>query len=186
MITAATARYIDTAEVAKMLRPALKKAFPSVKFSVCIERYAGGSSIDVGWTDGPTEAQVREVTRRFAGGRFEGMTDCAYSADSWYCPKHGARVAQTQGCDVASNNGVHQSRCCANAELVHFGASYVHGNRTASAEFRAELRATVLRECGLPAEAGDQTLLPEGSVHQFFAYATVTDAVSRLSHQSSR
>lgn len=39
--------YIDTADVAKILRKALKHDFPATKFRVRSRRYAGGSSIDV-------------------------------------------------------------------------------------------------------------------------------------------
>lgn len=179
----ATARYIDTAEVAKWLRPFLKREFPGVKFSVRIERYAGGSSIDVFWTDGPTVDRVEKVTGGFRGGRFEGMTDCAYSANSWYCPQHGARAAETYGCDVASNNDVHDSRCCAWAELVHFMASHVFTHRTLSPEFTVELRAVVVRRSGLPADSGDYTRLPEGSRFQYGMYDTVRDGIYRLSRE---
>lgn len=181
-----TARYIDTAEVAKMLRPFLKREFPGVKFSVRIERYAGGSSVDVFWTDGPTVDQVEKVSNGFRGGRFEGMTDCAYSADSWFCPEHGARAAVTYGCDLGSNNDVQASRCCARAELVHFMAKHVSTHRTLSPEFTAELRATVARKSGLPAEADDHTRLPEGSLYQYGPYDTVRDGIYRLSVEASR
>ncbi|HEY2763900.1 MAG TPA: LPD29 domain-containing protein [Pseudonocardiaceae bacterium] len=180
------ARYIDTAEVAKLLRPFLKRGFPAVKFSVRIERYAGGSSVNVFWTDGPTVDQVEAVANGFRGGRFEGMTDCAYSANSWYCPQHGARVAETYGCDVSSNNDVHTSRCCAKAELVHFMTGHVFANRTISPEFTAELRAEVIRQSGLPADADSRTRLPEMSPHWHGTYDTVQDGIYRLSREMAR
>lgn len=181
-----TARYIDTADAAKMLRPLLKREFPGVKFSVRIDRYSGGSSIDVAWTDGPTVEQVDTVTHGFQGRRFEGMTDCGYGADSWFCPEHGARVAETYGCDLSSNNDVHDSRCCAQAELVHFMSGYVHTHRRLSPEFTAELRAVVVRDAGLPADAVDRTQLPECSEFWHGMYDTVRDGIWRASVKTAR
>jgi conjugative element/phage-associated large polyvalent protein len=44
---------IDTKDVAKLVRKELKTHFPRHKFSVRIERYSMGSSINVTWIDGP-------------------------------------------------------------------------------------------------------------------------------------
>jgi hypothetical protein len=66
---------LDVTEVAKLIRKALKEASPGVKFSVLSSRYAGGSSIDVLWTDGPTETQVRGLVSKFEGSYFDGMID---------------------------------------------------------------------------------------------------------------
>lgn len=66
---------IDTKEVAKLIRKALKEVFPGFKFSVRLERYAGGSSITVRWTDGPTVPQVEAVAGAFQGSYFDGMID---------------------------------------------------------------------------------------------------------------
>lgn len=68
-------RYVDTKETASLVRAKLKKLFPWVKFSVRISRYAGGSSIHVEWTDGPTEKMVQAACEEFRGDYFDGMTD---------------------------------------------------------------------------------------------------------------
>lgn len=68
-------RYMGVTETAKLIRQALKEAFPEIKFSVRSSRYAGGSSIDVSWEDGPTEHQVEAIAQAFQGGYFDGMTD---------------------------------------------------------------------------------------------------------------
>lgn len=60
---------------AKNIRTLLKAAFPRTKFTVRTERYSGGNSINVGWTDGPTTSEVKAITDRFQGGDFDGMTD---------------------------------------------------------------------------------------------------------------
>jgi Large polyvalent protein associated domain 29 len=57
--------HYSTKETAVCIRTALKQAFPCVKFSVRISLYSMGSSIDVGWTDGPTEPEVDHVLDRF-------------------------------------------------------------------------------------------------------------------------
>lgn len=67
--------YLSCAETAKLLRAALKKSFPGIKFSVRSHVYAGGASINVDWTDGPPDGAVNEVAQRFAGASFDGMID---------------------------------------------------------------------------------------------------------------
>jgi hypothetical protein len=71
----ATARYIPITEVAVMVRTALKKAFPTTKFSVRSKSYSGGCHIDVRWDDGPPPRRVHKVTDYFSGTGFDGMTD---------------------------------------------------------------------------------------------------------------
>lgn len=183
--TTAKARYIDTAEVARMMRPQLKRVFPGVKFSVRIDRYAGGSSIDVRWTDGPTTEQVEAVTHGFQGARFDGMIDLAYGANSWYCATHGARAAETYGHGMGDDGPVH-SRCCAAAELVHFSSSYVHEHRELSEGFRSVLAAQVRRESGMPADAPMDAHLPENSLYYQGFNDTVRDGVYRLSTRTAR
>lgn len=148
MTTAASPRRIDTAEVAKLIRRDIKRTFPGVKFSVRSERYAGGSSITVKWADGPTRKQVREFANPYTGKRFDGSIDLEYRANQWYCTEHGVRVAETYG-HGNGHDGVHASRCCAKAELVHMGAGYINEVRELSAEFTAELEAAVAKEWGV-------------------------------------
>jgi len=92
--------YIDTKEVAKLIRKALKESFPAYKFSVRLERYAGGSSITVSWTDGPTVNQVEQVAGVFEGSYFDGMIDYK-----------GSRYHKLDGVQV------------------HFGADFIFCNR---------------------------------------------------------
>lgn len=68
-------QYMTTAGTAKMVRRALNEAFPGVKFSVRSHTYAGGSSIDVYWMDGPNAAMVESVAGTFSGAYFDGMID---------------------------------------------------------------------------------------------------------------
>jgi len=59
---------------AKNIRAQLKKSFPGVKFSVRKRSYG---CLNISWTDGPTVAQVEELTSRYDVGRFDSMQDLA-------------------------------------------------------------------------------------------------------------
>lgn len=114
-------RNIDVNETSKIIKRTLKVAFPDVKFSVRLSKYAGGHSIDAHWTDGPTDKQVNAILDRFDGQGFDGMTDCAY-----YC---GERIYQ--------------------GERVDFHSGYVRGSRRYSGEFISLVAKRVARECGI-------------------------------------
>lgn len=178
-------RWIDTAEVAKLIRKHLKKNFAGVKFSVRISRYSGGSSINVNWTDGPTVKQVETVTHPFQGNRFDGMIDLQYHASQWYCEEHGARVAEIYG----HGNGldaIGASRCCAKSEHVNMGAGYIFESRDLSDEFLGELAAQVRKESGMPAEGDMLDEVPSNSIHAYESWTRVRDAVYRLSRGIAR
>lgn len=68
-------KYLSCAETAKLVRQAVKEAFPGIKFSVRSSVYSGGASIDVSWIDGPTGKQVDAVVQNFSGAYFDGMID---------------------------------------------------------------------------------------------------------------
>jgi len=65
----------EAAQAAKLIKAELKKAFPSVKFSVRSSNYAGGDSVHVNWTNGPTRDAVTEITDKYQYGHFDGMID---------------------------------------------------------------------------------------------------------------
>lgn len=66
-------QYISCADTAKLVRAALKAAFPGIKFSVA--QGSSRSSLNVRWTDGPTPEQVEKITNQFEGASFDGMQD---------------------------------------------------------------------------------------------------------------
>lgn len=78
--------YLSCAETAKLVRKALKEAFPRQKFSVRSSTYSMGASIHVGWTDGPQTADVDKVIGCFAGSGFDGMIDLKTSNSHWLYP----------------------------------------------------------------------------------------------------
>ena len=59
--------YICATDTAKLVRKALKENFPGTKFSVRTTKYAGGASLDVNWTGGPTTPKVDAVVKGFEG-----------------------------------------------------------------------------------------------------------------------
>jgi len=96
-------QYLSCADTAKLVRAALKEAFPGVKFSVKSSVYAGGASINVSYIDGPSSAQVKAIVGVFEGSYFCGMTDY-------------------KGTNYSALDG----------QPVSFGADYIFVNRTLS------------------------------------------------------
>ncbi|QKG54850.1 LPD29 domain-containing protein [Hymenobacter sp. BRD67] len=68
-------RSYTTAGTAQLIREALKKAFPTVKFSVTSSSFANGSSVDIAYTDGPSSKQVERVYAPFSSGHFNSQED---------------------------------------------------------------------------------------------------------------
>lgn len=106
------AKYISCADTAKLVRQALKEAFPGVKFSVRSSTYAGGASMRVNWMDGPSSAQVESVTNHFEGSYFDGSIDykgsvshmlngeaVRFGADSIHCNRDFSDVAVQRAID---------------------------------------------------------------------------------------
>ncbi len=99
-----TKEYIDIKETARIMRGELAKAFPGTKFSVRLQRYSGGSHIDVDYTDGPPTKAVEAITDRFYGRGFDGMTDSTTFHNSTYQ----GRIVHFAG----SRPSVHRSFSC--------------------------------------------------------------------------
>lgn len=60
---------------AKNIRIELKKAFPTVKFSVRSESFSMGDAVRVSWSDGCTVAQVEKIIEKYQAGTFNSMED---------------------------------------------------------------------------------------------------------------
>lgn len=69
------ADYISATEVASLIRRDLKAAYPGVKFSVRSRYFSMGSSVDIGWTDGPVTSDVDATIADYCAQGFDGMTD---------------------------------------------------------------------------------------------------------------
>jgi len=93
------AEYLPIRETSKLVRAALKKAFPGVKFSVRSESYSMGQSVRVSWPKaaGLSRKVVDEVAGQFEGKGFDGSIDMGYSLDRWLLPDGSAVLAHCQG-----------------------------------------------------------------------------------------
>lgn len=156
--------YISVTETAKMLRKSLKEQHPGVKFSVRSSSYSGGASIDVGWTDGPTEAQVKATTSLYSGATFDGMQDLMEYHDTL----------------LATDDGVIS---------VHFGANFIFTNRTLSDDFLDLLAANIQQNgtddhssrcdgCGNWMEPGRRWVAP--SIHTGQAFTCSPRCAAKL------
>lgn len=127
--------YLSCADTAKLVRNALKREFPTTKFSVRSSTYSGGASINVKWIDGPLQSQVQGVVGVYAGSDFDGMIDLKYSLETWLCPDGSAVPAYSGGTE--GSMGVHEGYVFAppaGAVLAHMGADFVFADRSASRE----------------------------------------------------
>ncbi len=142
---------IDRVEAGKMIRAALKRAFPLTRFEVRGKSYSGGQSIDVSWTDGPTGKQVDSIIDRYESKGFDGMTDCGYN--------RGDRVL------------------CGRS--VSFNTGYVHGSRHESVELRRRVIGLLGAQCGIVPEVNEyggvvSNLRVPFAWHEFWADGTLT------------
>src|SRR5215470_14435024 len=145
-----TTRYITCAETAKLLRGALKRAFPGVKFSVKSKTYSMGASITVRWIDGPTAQMVEAVTGPYAGAGFDGMIDLKYHSDAWLAPDGTVTFAKTHGTQGSMGTvpSAQDMKPSHKAELVSFGADYVFCTRSYSEGFYRRALETACRKWG--------------------------------------
>lgn len=95
--------WIDTANVAKLIRSQLKAKFPKCTFSVTISRYSGGSSVRINWEDGPVRTMVEAIVDQYQGKGFDGMQDMEYSKGAWLMPDGSAQFRR-----IASHWGANE------------------------------------------------------------------------------
>lgn len=141
-----TSDYLSTADTAKLVRVALRDAFPGVVFSVRSHVYAGGSSIRVSWTDGPSTKDVDAVVDGFASRGFDGSIDLQYTIAAVVDQDGrivGRKTSGTRGSlgyvdpvdDPIPDGG----------RVVHFGASYVMTDRDLSPDVSTRAAALLAR-----------------------------------------
>lgn len=140
---------ISCAETAKLVRKALKAAFPGQKFSVRSSSYSGGASIHISWVDGPTTTAVDAITDLFSGAGFDGMIDLKYHKDHWIEPDGKVTLAKREG-TTGSVTEVIQDPPTAQSRLVSFGADYVLTQRGISEERTAQIQAEIAAYTGEP------------------------------------
>jgi len=144
--------YLSCAATAKLIRAALKKAFPAQKFSVRSDVYSGGASIRVKWLDGPEKKVVEDVARAYSSGGFDGMIDMAYNTTEWLMPDGSVSAASSPG--TTGSMGVYSPydhpAPGPGARKVRFGADYVFFDRDVSAQTYTAAAAKVCAEHGIP------------------------------------
>lgn len=100
--------YPGVAETAKLVRRALREAFPARVFAVRPHRYPGGASVSVKWTGPPPAAEVDNVVRPYAGAEFNVMTEAKADRLAWLAPDGRVGEDEAEG-----------------ARQVRFGADYI-------------------------------------------------------------
>ncbi|MDD5039103.1 MAG: hypothetical protein PHN78_07280 [Dehalococcoidales bacterium] len=142
--------YLSCAETAKLVRAALKKKFPGVKFSVRSDVYSGGASIDIGWILGPTTKEVDEVGKQFACASFDASIDMETIWSHWLLPDGSAVIRSGPG--TTGSMGyipkVEETPMPEGAKPVHFGAHYIFAQRRygQTGEDEMKLREQVARD----------------------------------------
>jgi hypothetical protein len=104
---AKSGEYLTHADRAKLIRSALKTAFPSVKFSVRTSVYSMGGDVSVYWMDGPRASDVEPIANAYQTKGFDGSIDMAFSKHIWLAPDGSASLAYTEG--TQGSRGCHPS-----------------------------------------------------------------------------
>lgn len=148
------ARHIDVVEVAKLIKRRLRNLYPDTKFSVRTDRFAGGSSVDISYVDGPTQSEVEGVANSYKSARFDGMIDMGWSVTHWLMPDGTAVVAKDRG--STGSRGVHEptetKKPHPEAELVSFGSNmFVSVSREFSPDYMERVAEFVRGKHGLDA-----------------------------------
>jgi hypothetical protein len=123
--------YLSCAETAKLVRSALKKKFPGVKFSVRSDVYSMGASIDIDWVLGPTTKEIDAIGKQYASASFDGMIDMEVHWQHWLLPDGSAVIRKGPGSTGSMGyiSPVEETPMPEGAKPVSFGAHYVQSQR---------------------------------------------------------
>jgi hypothetical protein len=143
-------KYYNVTETATIIRKRLKNVFPGVKFSVRSSKYSGGASINVSWTDGPSNKMVASIVDQYQSKGFDGMIDMAYHYDHWLMPDGSTIVAHSPG--TTGSMGLHEpienEQPHPDAIRVSFGSCYTFTHRTMSPALKADALRYTARKWG--------------------------------------
>ena len=139
--------YLAAKDVAVLVRAALKKAFPKVKFSVRSDY----NKVAVSWIDGPRCREVREIIDQFSFGGFDGSIDMAYSSRNWLLPSGEMETAESIGTcgSMGYVEGYATDFPKAGAVLVGSSVKYMSTNRDMSPEYSENLRKRTVEYYGI-------------------------------------
>jgi hypothetical protein len=126
-INTPTAEDISLPETAKLIRAALKKAFPAVKFQVTTKRYSMGCSITVQFSGDTRTSDVKKITNAFGGKDFDSMLDASYARYAWLAPDGTTSPAYASSCIRGDGRRIfeYSDPHAADCRYVRFGADYV-------------------------------------------------------------
>jgi hypothetical protein len=116
------AKRLTCAETAKLVRKELAKKFPSQKFSVRSDSYAGGASVDISWENGLPQSVVEKVVDKFSGAGFDGMVDLQYYKYHWLLPDGSVKIAHSEYEEIDTQKPK-------GAVAVQFGADFIMCHR---------------------------------------------------------
>jgi hypothetical protein len=150
---------------ATAIRGELKVKFPGIKFSVRSSR-SGGSSIDIGWTDGPTVEQVAAITGKYSLGHFDGMTDC-YSFDPTHVVAEDGEIMELGGAQYIFNNrrlsDAARAACIAACESYWADwsnlAEYQRDERMYRILYKSDLRGVTVGRLQYAENAGESVMV---------------------------
>ena len=129
-MTTQSVRHLTCAETAKLVRAALKKNFPGVKFSVRSDVYSMGASIDVTWVLGPTSKEVEHIAKQYESADFDGSIDLEVLSNHWLLPDGTAIIRKSPGTQGSMGYiPAESNEPPPGAEPVFFGAHYVQCQR---------------------------------------------------------
>jgi hypothetical protein len=165
---------ISPAETATLIRHRLRLEFPGTQFKVRTESHG---TINVSWTDGPTQKAVNSLLDCYQFGGFDGMIDMAYHVDRWLYQDGSMSFAHTNGTQGSMGT---VGECIGSprrgdAVLVTSGPRYVFGHRRVSFDAALAQTRRYCRRFGIPmpsyAEANESALWNwlHGTHHQGFS-----------------
>lgn len=127
LATEMTPERISLADTTKLVRQALKKAFPNVKFSVKSESYSGGSSINVSYEADTQWDDVKKLVDNYKASGFDSGIDQQYNCNCWLAPDGSATRAYSagtrgfEGFEEGYATDPHAHGC----KYVRFGADFI-------------------------------------------------------------
>ena len=142
------AEYISVTDTAKLTRRPLSRQFPATQFSVRSQKYSGGASIHISWTDGPAESEVAPQVRQFEGADFDGMVDLKTHNSHYLLEDGTALLAHAEG-SSGSLPEVDNRLPVSGLREVRFGADYIFCNRHRSnfEELHGQVVAMIRQRC---------------------------------------
>lgn len=158
--------WLNTADVAVLIRERLAAEFPGTTFSVRADSYSGGSSIRVRWTDGPAHRDVSFVAKPYEFSSFDGTIDLKFHCSNWLAPDGSVTLAHTRG-TTGSRGSIPEyvgSPHHPGAVEVTGGTDYVSVTRDISDTLWRQLAERIAKDWGIPVPDRTQTdiRLPDG------------------------